>query len=251
MGENILEGMKGRYATTQNIVGGAVVVVGGLALIVATATPAHAITNEQAASVDSVFAMEQFGEDNYTQSDRVMFSDPNTGEWALVPTMVATNHDGLYHPIEVLAWADADSVTGEQSRIAAADPYRVLKEFYLDQIPTTYAYRDSLESFVGQYFTLDVDNGLMPVIPDEVSLSQNYSNPFNTGTTLEYSIREKGNVWLRVYDIHGRRVAELVNGRHSPGKYTLQWNPDLASGHYIARLHASGTTKTMKMVLQK
>jgi len=217
----------------------------GLCLILIPA--AAAITHEEAAGIDSVFTQEQFGEGNYAQGSRVQYVDPDTGESALVPTMVSTRHPDLYHPTQVLAWADADSVSDEQSRIAAADPYRILIEFNLAQIPTKEAYRDSLDTRVGQYFTLDADD-VVPFIPDEVSLSQNYPNPFNTGTTLEYNIREKGRAWLRVYNASGKQVAELMNGRHAPGKYAINWNPDLPSGAYTARLHTKGRTETIKMV---
>ena len=49
-------------------------------------------------------------------------------------------------------------------------------------------------------------------LPQEISLSQNFPNPFNPTTTFEYTISAAQQVDLFVYDIIGRRVATLVSG---------------------------------------
>ena len=89
-------------------------------------------------------------------------------------------------------------------------------------------------------------------MPQDFSLSQNYPNPFNPSTKIEYSLPEQSFVQLRVYDILGNEVAELVNEEQSAGTYRTDFTANnLASGFYIAQLRAGNFTKTIKMTLMK
>jgi hypothetical protein len=99
-------------------------------------------------------------------------------------------------------------------------------------------------------FTTDVER--ISGLPQNFSLSQNYPNPFNPSTKIEYSIPEQTFVQLKVYDILGNEVAELVNEEQSAGTYRADFSgSDLASGLYIARLQAGNYTNTIKMSLLK
>lgn len=93
--------------------------------------------------------------------------------------------------------------------------------------------------------------------PLEFTLSQNYPNPFNPTTTIEYALPVDARVTLEVYDVLGRRVAELVNGYVAAGYYAAEFDAStLASGVYLYRIKADGIDgKTFnhvrKMVLMK
>ena len=89
--------------------------------------------------------------------------------------------------------------------------------------------------------------------PTTVSLNQNYPNPFNPSTTISYTLDSSTNVRLNVYDITGRKVATLVNGRQAAGAQEVRFDASsLASGVYIYRLQtATGANLTKKMVLIK
>jgi photosystem II stability/assembly factor-like uncharacterized protein len=77
------------------------------------------------------------------------------------------------------------------------------------------------------------------LIPKQYSLMQNYPNPFNPSTTIEFALPKSAYVTLRVYDVLGRQIAELVNERLEPGTYNTPWDArGLASGVYFYRLSA-------------
>jgi murein DD-endopeptidase MepM/ murein hydrolase activator NlpD/photosystem II stability/assembly factor-like uncharacterized protein len=87
-------------------------------------------------------------------------------------------------------------------------------------------------------------------VPSSFLLSQNYPNPFNPSTTIEFALPKSAYVMLRVYDVLGRQVAQLVNEKLSPGTYTRQWDArDLASGVYFYRLSTGDFVQTKKLLL--
>jgi M6 family metalloprotease-like protein len=83
-----------------------------------------------------------------------------------------------------------------------------------------------------------------------VDLAQNYPNPFNPNTTIEYSIKYGGNVNIKIFNIKGEEIAELVNTKKAPGIHTITFNGSgLASGHYFYRIKINGESLTKKMML--
>jgi hypothetical protein len=89
-------------------------------------------------------------------------------------------------------------------------------------------------------------------LPASFVLSQNYPNPFNPTTVIEYQIPKSSQVVLNVYDILGRKVATLVDGRQSAGYYSVAFNAaNLPSGVYFYELSAGGKTYSKKMELLK
>ncbi|GJQ42273.1 MAG: T9SS type A sorting domain-containing protein [Ignavibacteriota bacterium] len=86
----------------------------------------------------------------------------------------------------------------------------------------------------------------------EYALEQNYPNPFNPTTTIKYQLPESGNVSIKVYDILGNEVANLVDGYMETGKYEVDFNASsLASGVYIYRLNVNDFVNVKKMILLK
>jgi len=89
-------------------------------------------------------------------------------------------------------------------------------------------------------------------VPLSYHLSENYPNPFNPSTHIEYSLPKTTNVSLKIYDILGREIATLVDGKVEPGEHSISWNPsNVPSGVYYYRLTGSGFAQTKKMVLVK
>jgi uncharacterized repeat protein (TIGR02543 family) len=89
-------------------------------------------------------------------------------------------------------------------------------------------------------------------LPKEYIVYQNYPNPFNPTSTIKYQLPKDGLITLKVYDILGREVAELVNEMKQAGYYQVDFNASkLASGIYIYRISVNGFVQVKKMLLLK
>ncbi len=89
-------------------------------------------------------------------------------------------------------------------------------------------------------------------IPNTYALLTNYPNPFNPATRIEYVLPQSEHVRLDVFDMSGRFITTLVEGKKSAGKYSVLFNGNnLASGVYICRMKAGTTVLSNKMILLK
>jgi len=96
-------------------------------------------------------------------------------------------------------------------------------------------------------------------IADNPNLAENYDldlgcypNPFNAATTISYTLTEESLVSLEVYDILGRKIANLINCNQPAGEQTVVWNAtDQPSGMYFARLRVGLHYEHVKMILLK
>lgn len=82
-----------------------------------------------------------------------------------------------------------------------------------------------------------------------------YPNPFNPAVAIRFTLAEAGHATLRIYDVSGRLVRTLIDGKHSAGLHEARWNgrgergEAVSSGVYFCRLTAPGTAKTQRIVL--
>ncbi len=90
------------------------------------------------------------------------------------------------------------------------------------------------------------------ILPTSFSLSTPFPNPFNSTTTIGYSLPAAGAVSLIVYDLSGREVAYLADGVKPAGTHEAVWVADgMASGVYVVSLNAGGVIMREKVVLVK
>jgi hypothetical protein len=112
-------------------------------------------------------------------------------------------------------------------------------------------YRLKQIDFDGQFeysHVIEVDAGL----PKQFALEQNYPNPFNPTTLISYQLPVASTVSLKIYDVLGKEVATLVNGRQEAGAYNIPFHATaLSSGIYFYRLQAGNFVATKKMMLVK
>lgn len=99
--------------------------------------------------------------------------------------------------------------------------------------------------------------GTTEQIPNELGLEQNFPNPFNPETNINYELPNSANVLLKVFNELGEEVRALVNKQQAAGRYQVQWDgrdnnyQHVASGVYFYQLNIEGAEKTKKMLLLK
>lgn len=88
--------------------------------------------------------------------------------------------------------------------------------------------------------------------PFSFELSQNFPNPFNSSTTIQYQLPNEDFVGLKIYDVLGNEVKTLIEENKKAGYYTITFSEDnLSSGIYIYKLIAGKYSSTKKFILLK
>lgn len=89
-------------------------------------------------------------------------------------------------------------------------------------------------------------------IPTSFELAQNYPNPFNPTTKIRFSVPQRSQIKLKVFDVLGRNVSVLADGVYESGKYEVEFNASsLPSGVYFYNLTNGSNSITKKMLLIK
>ena len=84
-----------------------------------------------------------------------------------------------------------------------------------------------------------------------------YPNPFNPGTTIQFSVLRRSPVTLTVFDLLGRKVRTLFNQTENPGTFNIPWDgkgedgAPVISGVYLIRLSVGNQTKVQKALVLK
>jgi parallel beta-helix repeat protein len=89
-------------------------------------------------------------------------------------------------------------------------------------------------------------------IVNNFKLYQNFPNPFNPSTTIQYAIDSRQFVTLKIFDILGNEIAELVNEYKNTGSYEVEFSShQISSGIYFYQINAGDFSQTRKMILLK
>ncbi|MDP3831121.1 MAG: T9SS type A sorting domain-containing protein, partial [Ignavibacteriaceae bacterium] len=115
-----------------------------------------------------------------------------------------------------------------------------------------YNYRLKQIDFDGssKYYNLSSEVDIS--LPIAFELSQNYPNPFNPSTVINWQITNDGFVTLKVYDITGKEVTQLVNKEMKAGRHSVEFNAvNLSSGTYLYELSSGAQKVTKKLLLMK
>ena len=83
-------------------------------------------------------------------------------------------------------------------------------------------------------------------LPVHFSLSQNSPNPFNPSTSLRYSLPFASRVSIKIYNVLGQQVADLLNSEQLAGWYEKTWTASIASGIYFCQIDAVNTADPTK-----
>jgi hypothetical protein len=88
--------------------------------------------------------------------------------------------------------------------------------------------------------------------PIDFQLDQNYPNPFNPTTAITFTLTQKSQVELKVFNVLGSEIATIVNETKAAGKHSVSFDAkDLSTGVYFYQLKAGDQTITRKMMLMK
>ena len=98
----------------------------------------------------------------------------------------------------------------------------------------------------------DVVSGDSTNIPNNYITLTSYPNPFNSTTEIKYYLPTNQNITLEIYDLFGRKVETLYNGKQTAGYHKVNWNAkDYPSGIYFCKLTSAGKSVIKKMTLLK
>lgn len=102
-------------------------------------------------------------------------------------------------------------------------------------------------------FITEVGEDIENELPTTFKLSQNYPNPFNPSTVISFSLPKQSKVTVKIYDILGREIIELVENKiYSAGIHNVKFDAgNLSSGIYFYRIQADSFTDVKKMLLVK
>jgi hypothetical protein len=103
-----------------------------------------------------------------------------------------------------------------------------------------------------------IDDGLQnAVVAKEFTLANNYPNPFNPSTTINFTVPKASDVTLTIYNTLGQRIATLVDENMAQGSHSVVWNgrndagQTAPTGLYFYTLRSDQTSITKKMLLVK
>ncbi|HEX3073891.1 MAG TPA: T9SS type A sorting domain-containing protein, partial [Ignavibacteriales bacterium] len=177
-------------------------------------------------SADILYAggIKQTGNTKYSA---IYYSKNNGEDWSMYcsafDSTSSENSDSLLHSI--------NDIAASQTYIFAATDEGIYMAKSLEQI------KIKQDDFI-------INHGFY--------LNQNYPNPFNPSTVISYDIPEASRVTLKVYDILGREVADLVNEFKEAGRYNVKFDAShLSTGIYIYQLRANDYVSVKKMSFVK
>ncbi len=110
---------------------------------------------------------------------------------------------------------------------------------------------------MGHGILTDIYNNGVPMIPKDYYINQNFPNPFNPTTTIQYGVPELAKARIVIYNILGQQIRTFDLGQVKPGRYQMVWDGRnnsglvVASGVYIYRFESQKYLKAMKMVFLK
>ena len=113
----------------------------------------------------------------------------------------------------------------------------------------------------GQDFVLTLGTGVQAkdriLKPRTINLSQNFPNPFNPTTTIQFDLPTASDVKIYIYNAAGQKIRTLTNGNLSVGSHQVEWDgrndagQKVTSGVYLYQLKTNNYSKVMKMILAK
>ncbi len=176
--------------------------------------------------------------------------------WAVVDVGMHYNAlDSLIAYADTLDESEYTPETWAMFSDSLAAAVEAMEQNYSYFVSAADALRDAREALENAYQGLIITSYVEETnrnLPDAYEMSQNFPNPFNPTTQINYSIPENGIISLKVYNLLGQVVAVLIDGFQHAGHHTVSFDgAGLPSGVYMYRLDANSFTETRKLILAK
>lgn len=169
----------------------------------------------------------------------VEVSSNNGTNWQTVKTFTGESPDWTNENFDLTTFANASSQMKIRFRLTS-DGFKNADGWYVDDVKL-YNYNVGPVGIPGNN-----------VSPASFSLEQNYPNPFNPSTVIKYNIPNSAHVSIKVFDILGNEVAQVVNEKKNPGSYEVEFNgANLSSGVYFYKITAGSFTDVKRMMMIK
>lgn len=171
---------------------------------------------------------------------RVEVSSNNGTNWSEVTSYNGNMQTWTYQSFNITSFTNSSANVRIRFRLTS-DGSLNYDGWYVDDIKIT-GYQ-SIPTGIGNNWN---------VTPNKFALEQNFPNPFNPATQINYSVAKEGLVRITIIDLLGREVKTLVNEVKAPGYYAVDFNgTNLSSGMYFYRMESGNFIDTKKMTLIK
>jgi len=166
----------------------------------------------------------------------IIDSQADVGGWpelASTPPPADTDHDGMPDAWETNRQLNPGNP--DDRNIVGSDGYTMLEHYLNELAGTPTSVREPERKIEG------------------FQLRQNFPNPFNPSTTIQYSLPARSFVSMNVFDLLGRKITSLINEQQEQGNYQKRFNasPELSSGVYFCTVDAGTQSKTIKLFLMR
>jgi len=197
----------------------------------------------------------------YVRDGRKLFKlplDPDTN--STKPQLVLEDPDMFYMCLD----SSNNIYVSTLKNVIKIDSAGSVKNLSSEDMNTSIGLSIGGSGFDEQTLYVAVDDGIIEVStisglkgkqanpPEGYMLRQNFPNPFNPSTTIDYQLTVNSPVALKVYDVLGREVGTLVNRRQNAGEYSVTFDGSkLSTGVYFYKLASGSNSETRQMVLLK
>jgi hypothetical protein len=172
---------------------------------------------------------------------------------------LVSSEENYYHPLLVQTSTTRDVIVTQTGdlRITSGEAIEFKLGFGVKwggKVHAQIGSRPNVALVLGEDNTLQTIQ-TVSILPDKYSLVENYPNPFNATTTINYSLPEDVHVRLVVYDVLGQPVKELVNSSQEAGYQSVIWDATNGDGHtmpsgtYLYNIMAGTFVQTRYMTL--
>lgn len=167
-------------------------------------------------------------------------------------TATELNNRGFEVERKTTSTNDWDVLGYVEGRGTTTEPKTYSYQDYDVKSGRSYSYRIKQIDYNGNFTYYNLAQTIEFGSPVKFELSQNYPNPFNPATVISFSLPQKSNVTVKIYDILGNEVRTLINETKDAGKHSVNFNAtSLSSGVYFYSIKAGNFTETKKMTLIK